>query len=266
MKRIEDYFDDKGFIVQRHGIYFNAIDANFLNTNYYYQKLQYDKSPDTVLKAIEVFEIFQKRPGIIKRYYTRETPKGTKAPHSMEQLLWYDSRTVSRDNSMGWIVLAGYLNERESVKIFAKRCLKRFSFFQNTRTVRGEKKIVPDFCSFAEWATIIRACYEKPFYPLLLFLDLFFLLDIVIKVIKSNYSNDNSTVFHTVSCLYQKKDISTFLSNWATILYFNFLVKPKGYENEMPIVANLKQYSDYKYDPPIYEVTEELIRKKDFIK
>ena len=265
MKNINDFKDFKGFLVQKKyasAVKYNAVDSNFLNSNYLYQKLLVEPDQKTRDHAHKFIKMYQNQLGTLRRYYKTESMR-----EDGEDQLWTNPNTVSRDNSMGFIVLAGYLDRRDVVRQFAINTIKRGSFFQNKITNKGEKKIVPDFCGPSQWSTIVRSCFKDNIllflYPLLLVLDFFFMLSLIWDVLYSYYHpKETSTVFHTVSAIYQKKfTLQTPFSMIGSYIYMGYRCPIKEYQGHR-IVTCLKYYSRVSYDPPIYEQTRVLINKE----
>lgn len=250
MKYLNAYFDEYGFIRQyQEGVMENYIDANFLNSNYWYLM-------DDNFMMYETFDCFKDNNKLIRYFKNFDYLHGVS---ESEYSRYTDSNTVSRDNSKGFICMAGRLGEHKWVRRFTLDCIKRGFFYQNKITNQGEKKLFADFCGPEDFATLIRASYNKSylplFLPLLLVTDLFFLLNIVIHVIRSFFQPTYcSTVFHTMSCLLQfNQTIHTPFSYIASKLFL-FRRKPQGYEEYDVLEACLRRYSRAPYDPPIYNV------------
>lgn len=266
IKNINNFMDYRGFLVQKKpgGHKYNAVDSNFLNTNWAFQSLLVEDSKQKRVDADLILKTYRTMPGVLRRYW-----KNDRNVHNNEEsVIWTDPRTVSRDNSIGYICLAGYMGHYKSMRSFAWGVLKRGSFFQNTRTTKGKPKLVPDFCGLTQWSTLLRACFKPgvlvALYPVLLFLDVFFMLSLIFDVLRSKFKpNHCSTVFHTVSAIMQKRvTLPTPFSALGGWVYFKFLSKPDGYiMDEHAVISCLRYYSRASYDPPIYNVTKRLIEE-----
>jgi hypothetical protein len=262
MKKLDRFMDDLGFLVQKTPDHFNAVDSNFLTTNSVYQKLvSGDNTWNSTMSASAVSALAMYRfmkDGKLRRYHSiQDTEEGR---------LWTDSRTVSRDNSIGYIILAGFLGEKERVKQITKDILKRGSFFQNTHTTKGKRKFLPDFCGLSTWSIIYRALFQKKSLVLFLFLlDFFWLLHLIVHVIKSHTKYfQTSTVYHQVSALIQTKlTKETVFSRLGFSFYFRFhrIFNDFQEEGDNGVISALRYYSRAKYDPPIYDITKKVLDK-----
>jgi hypothetical protein len=262
MKKLERFIDDYTFLVQKTPDHFNAVDSNFLTTNALYQKLASEDNEwvngnkCTTTAILALYRFFTN--GKIRRYHSIQD--------SEEGRLWTDPRTVSRDNSIGYIILAGFMGETNRVKKIALDILKRGSFFQNTHTTKGKRKFLPDFCGLSTWSIIYRALFQKKSLVLFLYLlDFFWLLHLIVHVLKSHTKYfQTSTVFHQVSALIQTKlTKETLFSKLGFSFYFLFHRSFKDYfeEGDNGVISALRYYSRAKYDPPIYDITKKSLDK-----
>ena len=251
-KKLIDFTDEKGCLVQKHlnGVY-NAIDSNYLTTNYLYQ--DYVAGNANILSLGKCFEFLDDKNNIIRYWENKDMDS--------ESRLWSDSRTVSRDNSMGIICCLVELQEKEIIRKLAKDILKRKSFFQNVLTVKGVENI-PDYC-IAEWAVILRGLGTKMLYPLYYGFDFLFMLSTVIYIIKNKTDNNyNSPLFHMVSqveCI--NRNSSTFFGKISKWLMYNHIPGNKIYTDKEPVISQLMEYSRMHYDPPIYNATIDLLKR-----
>lgn len=256
------YFaDETGFLVQKHNDKINAVDSNFLTTNALYQASVSgdDKWLDSLsVKACSILAIhrFMKDGKLIRYQKNIDTEEGK---------LWTDPRTVSRDNSLGYIILAGHLGESNRLKSYALDILKRGSFFQNTHTTKGERKFLPDFCGPGAWSIILRAIFQNRTSKLILYpLDFFWSLSLILHVLKSHTKYfQTSTCFHEVSAIIQSKlTVQTLFSRIGSHVYLNYRKKfDEPYYDDNGVVSALKYYSRAKYDPPIYEITKNALKE-----
>ena len=272
MKQLRDFLDNKGYLIQKKvptATRYNAIDSNFLNSNTIYQQLLVNDTPKLRKKANNFLRDFQHEPGVLRRYYKNDINVQINDYELNDECpYWKNPLTVSRDNSMGFIVLAGYMGRHDIMRKFALKTLMRGSFFQNKMTVKWEKKPIPDICGLGTWSTLLRSCFTKKqlyfMYPLLLILDFFFMLNLLFDTAFSYYDPDDcSTIYHTMSAIYQKKlTIETPFSFLGSLIYVNYRQSPPGFEKDHNIVGCLKHYSDASYDPPIDQITQALLEKR----
>jgi hypothetical protein len=252
-KNLLDYVDSQGCIIQKSKNKFNAIDSNFLTTNYLYQEYLAEGGSKSGLNLVYNFIGY----GKLIRYWRDSVH------YDSEGSFWTNPKTVSRDNSMGALCCLVELNDTKFMRNFAWDLLKRFSFFQNTHTVKGVKKTLPDYC-IAEWAIVLRGITKsKLMYPLLMFFDLLMFINVLFYVVKNWHDNDyNSPLFHLVSqveCI-NRHNPTPFgmLSRWT--LYHLVPVNEK-YDHSEPIITQLMEYSRMDYDPPIYKATEKILKR-----
>lgn len=266
---MKNYLDKKGFLIQKSDKRINCIDSNFLTTNIAFQKLYLGEqwvneySPLDISK--KALKAYSDQYGVIRRYYENfDTLLGA---NPEETARYTNPNHVSRDNSMGYMMLSGHVGEKGFVRSFLWKTIKRFSFFQNTHTVKGEKKIVPDFCGPSQYAILLRAALPKfllvLLYPLILLLDIFYFLSYTFHVIQSRFDpTHTSTVLHMLSgVLMCRSTIQTPFSYLAEKVFINYRKQVPDFEDEEPIVSAMKYYSRKSYDPPVYEVTERVIRR-----
>lgn len=166
---------------------------------------------------------------------------------------------VSRDNLMGFMVYLSSIGLSSWNRRWAKKILSRGSFFFNSKTTKGEKKFLSDFCGPEHWATIIRTLSpSKYLYPLVYILDIFFAIRIAIHVIR--YTDKASTVLHTLSaCKLHATVMPTLISDYAILLFLIKRKVVKGYEMGEDISCGgiysaLKYYSRAPYDPPLHNL------------
>lgn len=262
------YLDEKGFIIQKSRRKINAIDSNFLTSGVLYQKLVLGDTEWIDGRPLEVVgnlvkDNYLTEEGHIKRYWKNYEKLTGSNP--LETRWYTDPSHVSRDNSMNMIMLLGKLGHHEEVRKILFNIVKRGSFFQNTHTVKGERKFLPDLCGPEQYSVILRASTHKNYllflYPLFLFLDLFFLLSILVHVLKSKKDPTYaSTVHHYLSAVLQTTDtIQTPFSWLAKKLFLNYRDPVPEFYDKEPIVSAMKYYSRSDYDPPIYETTARVV-------
>lgn len=256
-KDVRDYSDKSGNLIQKYanGRY-NAVDSSFLTTNYFYQS--YIANNDSYTALTRAYNFIENNKFI--RYKHNES-------FNLESRMWNDPRTCSRDNSMGVICCLVEMNHTKHLRLFAKDIIKRGMLFQNTLDTKGSEKNYPaDYC-IAEWAVLYRGVvgekYRALHYPILLMLDILFLLSVIIHLITNWFEKDyNSPLFHLVSqveCV--NRNTSTFGGKLARVLLYNCTPHCPGYEHEEAVVSQLMEYSRMDYDPPIYDITAKVIRK-----
>ncbi len=266
MKKLDDYVVDYNLIIQKKKDFFNAIDSNFLTTNTIAQEIMNDW-----ISPSDNEEVFIGRLQAVGRFWNGDK-QILRFPisysNNVESRNWDDPRTVSRDNSLGCLVASALVGRRKSNKQFAIDTIKRFSFFQNTHTVKMEKKIVPDFAGPGSWSVILRATGGARgflYYPIYLFFDLFLLISTLFFVLKNKfYDNDyNSPLYHMVTtafyCSLDQPTLFSRLNRWVLV---KFCPVNKKFDNgEHPIITQLMEYSRMYYDPPIYETTKKLLKR-----
>jgi hypothetical protein len=263
-----DFLDEKGFVIQKSATKQNMIDSNYLTTNLIYQKLVLGDSnwfdgnglPYTAGHAAAAYSHSK---GYIRRYWRNYAQLIGANPQ--ETIRYTLPNHVSRDNSMGYIMMLGKLGLHSQAREVLFNIIKRGSFFQNTHTVKGVKKIVPDFCGPEQYSVILRSCFSKNIlllmYPLLMLLDCFFLLNVIVHVAKSYYDpTHTSTCHHGLSAVLQNRDTyRTPASFIAEKLYLSVRKSVPNYPDSEPVVSAVKYYSRAEYDAPIYETTARVL-------
>ena len=262
-KHISEFTDGQHLIIQPKGTFFNAIDSNFLTTNTIAQEVM-------TRGEVNIFDKGKYR-GVLSEFWDEECylvryPKSFS--NDVESRNWSNHKTVSRDNSIGALIACNLLEMQNYCKLFALDTLWRCSFFQNTHTVKMEKKFLPDFCGFGSWAIILRAAGFKGLlsYPIYLFLDIFLLISTLFFVVKNKYfDNDyNSPLYHMVTaayfCYLKSPTIFSKANKWVLV---NWCPENKAFHEEgmHPIESQLREYSRKDYDPPIYNTTRRLMRR-----
>lgn len=268
MKKMINYLDRKGYLIQKSSYKTNMIDSNFLTTNTIYQKAVlgdkkwFDGKPLSDIANGAMID-FRDSEGVIRRYH--ENYSELKGANPQETNWYKDPRHVSRDNSMGYIMMLGKFGYHDEVRKILFNIVKRGSFFQNTHSVKGERKPLPDLCGPEQYSVILRASTQQNklliLYPLILFLDLFFFLSILVHTIKSYYDpTHTSTIHHELSAILQAKDtIQTPFSWLAEKIFLKYRLPVKGYPDKEALVSCVKYYSRSDYDPPIYETTSRVV-------
>ena len=175
MKEMKHFLDHKGYLFQRDGHKFNYIDSNFLTTNCIFQKavlgdLGWYNGRVLSTIATRARDDYSESKGVIRRYHSNFDKILGANPEETRR--YTDPNHVSRDNSMGYLMMCGYFGYKSTVRSFMYHTLTRGSFFQNTHTVKGEKKALADFCGPEQWAVLVRAGFPKwvllLFYPVVL--------------------------------------------------------------------------------------------------
>lgn len=226
------------------------VDSMFLTANTYY--LLQKKASHSVLGR---FAHFDDKRNVIFRRFDR--------PGAREGAPYNNPNNLSRDNLIGMINYCGWRGWENCAKSVAKQILLRGSFFQNTHTTEGKRKLLPDFCGPSSWAVIVRACALPTLLalPLLLILDAITTLQTLFTVLLTP-ANKASTVYHTLATLHRatvKQPTPFSLLNYRLFLK---LRKPvPGYEAESGVISALKYYSRSSFDPPIYEVAEKFLKE-----
>lgn len=274
MKQLNDFRIKTDYLCQVKGAgRYNAIDANFLTCNFEVQKFfATGKKP----LRNEHIKAFSKLGSIVRfpfKHYQDE-----------ESRLWDDPRTVSRDNSLGCLIALNLLCGKYGLsecRAFALKTIKRWSFFQNTHTVKGNKKLLPDWCGPDSWAVLLRACFEpgnsKALGLMLMPLDLMFTVNIMVFLVHCFFVRDyNSPLFHMIStvyfCNHSHGNIVTRFNKWLlltkTPVNKEYSIKSGYFRREWKegfnkkyggVISQLGEYSRASYDPPIYDVTWRLL-------
>jgi len=268
MKDIRNYLDKKGYLYQKSNIRENYIDSNFLTTNMVYQKsaiggsIWFNKNGLSYMAKNAGIDYTASK-GVIRRY--PENFGKLIGANPEETTRYTNPNHVSRDNSMGMMIMQGHFGAKAAVRAFMLNTIKRGSFFQNTHTVKGEKKILPDFCGPEQWALLLRCGLPKIalilLYPVLLVLDIFLLLNYSWHVIQSRFidASHTSTVLHMLSGVLLCRSMQTPFSYLSEKIFLNYRAQVPGFEDKEPIVSALKYYSRQTYDPPIYELGAEVV-------
>jgi len=270
-KVITDFLDNKGYLIQKDNVSQNMIDSNFLTSNMLYQKTLL--GDDAWFNGISLSQTthnflvdYTTPEGLIRRYYKDFT--GDQVPSGADEAetsRYTNPNHVSRDNSLGFIMMLGKFGYRKAARSLLYKILLRGSFFQNNIKVNGDKKLLPDLCGFEQYSILLRACFTRKtlllLYPLILFLDMFFLLSIILHVLKSYYDpTHTSTCLHELSAVAQAKDtLDTPFTILARYLFLNKRRPVPEFPDKEPIVSALKYYSRFTYDPPIFETSSRLV-------
>lgn len=265
MKNIKDYMDKKGYIVQKTPGKQNMIDSNFLTVNLLYQKMFLGHSEwfdgrnikDVATSAVMDFSSVS---GGIRRYWRNFDD--LEGANILETARYTDTSTVSRDNSMGYISLLGKLGHHVHARKILLEIVKRGSFFQNTVTVKGVKKTVPDLCGPSQYAIILRSCFSNNtlffLFPLICVLDTFLFLNQLVHVLQSYYDpTHTSTIHHRITSILRCRDT---IQTPFSYLSEKLLVKcrKKVYSEFGTLESATRYYSRSVYDAPIYDITKEV--------
>jgi hypothetical protein len=170
-------------------------------------------------------------------------------------------RNLSRDNFIGMLVCLGHFKYKDELREEMEKIFNRFSFYQNDRTYLDHKPKIRDFAGPVTWAVIFKGLG----YSNILLLDFLVLLMSLFTVIKSWIAPKHaSTVFHEVSAFHYLRKNSTFCElSWR--IYVKYRRGVREFPAECGVLSALRYYSRAKYDPPIYKVTEQLLRKEGLI-
>lgn len=269
MKDIKNYMDKKSYIIQKSNSKINMIDSNFLTTNAIFQKAvigdeNWFNNNGISYMAHQARLDYRESQGVIRRYY--ENYGKLTGANPEETRIYTNPDHVSRDNSMGYLMMCGYFGFRKDVRTFLWNTIKRGSLFQNRITVKGEPKSLADFCGLEHYAVLLRAAFPKSvlllMYPLFLVLDFFFFLSYLWHVIQSKYdATYASTVHHMLSGLLMcKVTVQTPFSKAAELVFLNCRDQVDGFEDKEPVVSAMKYYSRQNYDPPVYILTSEVVK------
>jgi hypothetical protein len=267
-KKMTDFLDNKGFVIQKCSYKQNMIDSNFLTTNLIYQKLvlgddKWFNGNGLDYMGHQARGAFSHEKGTMRRYW--KNFDSLIGANPVETKLYTNPNHVSRDNSMGYIMMLGKLGLHSDARAILFNMIKRGSFFQNTHTVKGEKKVVPDLCGPEQYAVILRSCFSKNIllllFPLLLLLDCFFLLNVIVHVAKSFYDpTHTSTCHHELSAILQNRDTYRTPASYIAEKLYLYVRKPvPEFPDKEPVVSAVKYYSRVDYDAPIYETTARVV-------
>lgn len=270
MKEMKDFLSKRKLLHQKSNTNINYIDSCFLTTNIVFQKAilgdeRWFDGNGLGYIAHQAKVAYTDSKGIIRRYPDNYGKLPGSNPDETKQ--YNNPNHVSRDNSMGMAMMTGYFGYKNEVRAFMWNILKRGSFFQNTHTVTGEKKMLPDFCGPEHWAVLIRSGFSKGMllllYPVILVLDFFYMLSYLWHVAQSYYDpTHSSTVLHMLSgVLMCRETVQTPFSYIAEYCFINFRKPVPGYEDKESIVSALKYYSRFTFDPPIYLVGARVLEK-----
>lgn len=214
------------------------VDSIYLTCYYYYFKhLLADGISKRYLdfKFSSLVKQFKVSDGIFRRYPL----PGQNKEHSLPQAKFDDPRNLSRDNTLPLVIGFGHFGHRVDLKHFMIAMLKRFSFYQNTHTHKGESKLMPDFAPPDNWATFVRAYVESYkglgrlnkicLWLLLNLLDVFSVLQTLLYVLHGHFINPNETgselnIF--AACLQRKLVLQTPLGYIANLIYFKMRAFP----------------------------------------
>jgi hypothetical protein len=268
MKNFKGYQDKKGYLIQKSKTKQNMIDSNFLTTNAIFQKAvigdtEWLNGNGLSYMAHQARIDYRESEGVIRRYY--ENFGKLIGSESAETRIYTNPDHVSRDNSMGYLMMCGHFGFKSDVRAFLWNTIKRGSFFQNRITVKGEEKTLPDLCGPENYAVLLRAALPKwalvLLYPLLLVLDSFLLLSYVWHVIQSRFdATHTSTVLHMLSgLLLCRTTIQTPFSKLAEIIFLNCRSHVREFEDKEPVVSAVKYYSRKSYDPPMEQLVGRVV-------
>lgn len=257
MKMMKDYTLDNKCIVQTKKPFFNAVDSNFLTCNTYYIQSNH---LNLSIEEIGAITKFAKKNKIV-RYPNNST-------HSSESLYWANPKTVSRDNSIGFLIATSEILKDYSFCIrFCIDTLLRLSFFQNTHTVNMKRKFLPDFCGLGCWSILLRTTNlfrSFIFTPAFMILDVFYMFSIITFIIRNKYfDNDyNSPLYHMISSVIYMAKVNrnpvSIFNKWLLLTKcpFNKKYPRSAYFGITGVESQLMEYSRAHYDPPIYTIYE----------
>jgi hypothetical protein len=244
----EQFHDGELIVQDKYALYKcnPEVDSMFLTANtYYFLQRKFHFSPFYTKVGDEFFA---------RRFY--QAGARANAPYNQPS-------NLSRDNHIGFINYLGWTGETELAKSAAKQILLRGSFFQNTHTTLGERKLLPDFCGPSSWACIVRACslHSLVAFPLLFILDALALLQTCFTVFFTP-ADKASTVYHTLATLHRGTvKQPTVFSKLSWKCFVNWRKKVPGYEAESGVISALMYYSRASYDPPIFEIAKQFLKE-----
>lgn len=148
----------------------------------------------------------------------------------------YNPNNFSRDQHSVLRIAMGAVGDKERVKQSLKMMAKRFAFHQNTHKGTNDpdnKWKVPDIMTPTEVACAIRSLGYRLLFPVLLLLDLFLLLDLLLKVL-GFYKSWDADNMSALNFLYSYKKMCTPVSWLAMKLYkrTDFMSRIKNYYSE----------------------------------
>lgn len=148
----------------------------------------------------------------------------------------YNPNNFSRDQHSVLRIAMGANGDKKRVKESLKMMAKRFAFHQNTHKGTDDpenKWKVPDIMTPAEVAAAIRSLGIISLYPVLVVLDLFMLLDLVLRQVLTSDDWDGDNMM-ALNFLYAYKKMPTPVS-WLTMKLYkrtNFMDHIKNYYSE----------------------------------
>lgn len=139
--------------------------------------------------------------------------------------MWYGrSGTMSRDNFKPLIILSGYLSSQVKWLMFTD-LIKRAGFFWNTKAIWSDTKKVPpipDLAGPTEWGNFIRAFgVSSPWtlllWPVLLFTDLFMLINVLSLLIRSKINWHKSLTDYSNTWLDIVQGLETMMTPFSLL-------------------------------------------------
>lgn len=222
--------------------------------------------------------------GVFRRYNSMGQNKTEESPPESH---FNNPANLSRDNTLALIITLGRLGYFNLIKAFMKQMLKRYSFFQNTHTHKGVKKLMPDLATPDHWATFIRAyvearsCREVNNLSLfikslvwfsLCFMDIFSVFQTLLHVFHTRFITANETgseLNFLASCVQRTEVLPTPLSIFANYIYYNWRAFPTEvaengrYEDKAYLAAVQNFFSRgrrHKIMPPIDDLVIEVMK------
>lgn len=173
---IEDYKDNWDVVVQKNK---DGGDALQRNSHYWLlRKLALDDQPFSLNLYNKTMNTFEVGYGI----YIRHPDKSK----------WYSNpKNCSRDQVSIAILSMVVMNDVVRLKRVAMDLLKRCGFHRNTQDGITGKPVMPDIVSPSELTSILRGLNTWILYPLIAFLDIGMLLDVLYFRKNNLYDYDN---------------------------------------------------------------------------
>jgi hypothetical protein len=236
------------------------VDSAYISLFYYYFAKIAGAYDDYSGKSLQKgyndsIEFFKHSEGIYRRF-----PRaGQNQKESLPEALFSDPRNLSRDNTTPIIITLGEFHKYNEVLSAYKQLLKRCSFFQNTHTFDGKKKLLPDLATPDHHAMYLRSIFQARLdeitdipniivlfflYPVLCFFDVFGAFSMLLHVLHTRFirpDHTGSELNHIAICVQRARVLQTPFGILANFIY-KFRANMPAYGEKSAIMNSVFEF------------------------